>query len=106
MPTMTSSAKKCVNCHKDVTNGKRMKDSSGRYWCVSCGTADQKKKAGASSPVAVKKQVHKGPGLIESLQGMFAGGGGTDKARLIKMLVVMGLLAAGAVWRFSTLHSG
>jgi hypothetical protein len=75
---------------------------------MSCGTADQKKKAAVATPVmAAKKQVHKGPGLIESLQGMFAGGGGgTDKARLIKMLVIMGLLAAGAIWRFSTLHSG
>jgi len=48
MPTTTLSAKKCVNCHKDVTHAKRMKDSSGRYWCVNCGTADQKKKAAAS----------------------------------------------------------
>lgn len=49
------------------------------------------------------KKISKGPGLLESLKDM-GSGGGTDKARLIKMLVFMGLLAAVAVWRFSTLH--
>jgi hypothetical protein len=123
---MTLSAKKCVNCHKDVSNGKRMKDSSGRYWCVRCGEADQKKKAAVSGELCAScgnrfpsakltkmgaskicrgcvKRQNKGPGMLESLKG---GGGGIDKGRLIKMLAILGLLAAGAIWRFSTLHSG
>jgi DNA-directed RNA polymerase subunit RPC12/RpoP len=43
MATATG-AKVCVNCNKDVTHGKRMKDSQGRYWCLDCGTEDSKKK--------------------------------------------------------------
>ncbi len=75
-----------------------MKDSSGRYWCISCGVADQKKKSASLARPAKAK----GPGLFAGLSAM--GSGGTDKARLVKMLIVMGLLAAGAAWRFSTLH--
>lgn len=40
--------KRCVACGKDVTRGKRMKDSAGKYWCLECGMADQKKKGGVS----------------------------------------------------------
>jgi predicted RNA-binding Zn-ribbon protein involved in translation (DUF1610 family) len=49
MSVQTTSAKTCVNCGTDVTRGKRMKDSSGHYWCVACGSADQFKKHGSSS---------------------------------------------------------
>ena len=97
MPTMTLSAKKCVNCHKDVTNGQRMKDSSGRYWCVKCGTADQQKKAATSLRKLAKSVELPKTHIVTA-------GGGVDKGRLVKMLIVMALLVAGAVWRFSTLR--
>jgi len=116
MPTTTLSAKKCVNCHKDVTNSKRMKDHSGRYWCVECGTADQKKKAAAHGEVcascgdrfpaakltkmgaskicpACLKRKTKGSGGPASLKG--SGGVGTNKRMLITLLIVMALMAAG-----------
>ena len=118
MPTTTLSAKKCVNCHKDVTHAKRMKDSSGRYWCVNCGTADQKKKAAASGEICAScrerypatklskmgaskicagcMRKNKAPGVMVSLKS--GGGGGMDKGRLIIMLIIMALLAAGFVY--------
>jgi len=40
--------KLCCSCNKDVTQGKRMKDREGKYWCLECGIADQLKKGGAS----------------------------------------------------------
>ena len=115
-----------MNCNKDVNGQKRMKDSSGRYWCVKCGEADRLKKGqvagepcascGEKFPAAklakygaarlcpsCYKTATKGPGLRGSLGG--GGGGQTDKGKLIKLLVVMGVLAAGAVWRLMTLHS-
>jgi hypothetical protein len=121
MATSTATAKRCMNCHRDVTTGKRMKDSSGRYWCIPCGTADQKKKAGGGGAVAepcgqcgdrfpasklskwggVKlcvgcvKARTKGPGL----KAAFSGGGGGSDAKRTKMMVgvmaVLGLLSLG-----------
>jgi hypothetical protein len=49
MSTETSTGmKSCCACGADVAGQPRMKDSQGRYWCVACGEADQKKKAIAS----------------------------------------------------------
>ena len=126
MSTASLAAKRCVNCDTDVSRAKRMKDSSGRYWCVRCGEADRVKKGqvpgvacgscGEQFPPATLtkygatrlcpacyKAATKGPGL----RGSFGGGGSgqMDKGRLVKMLAVMGVLAAGAVWRLMTLHS-
>ncbi len=39
-----SGAKLCTNCGKDVTHDRRMKDKDGKYWCLSCGIEDKKKK--------------------------------------------------------------
>jgi hypothetical protein len=89
LSTATASIKRCSGCHKDVTNDKRMKDSSGRYWCISCGTEQQKKKALIAA---------------ENRRVKSAAGQGSGKGRLIAMLVVMGLLAAGAAWSFSAMH--
>ncbi len=120
MSTATGTAKRCVNCNKDVTSDKRMKDSSGKYWCVKCGEADQLKKGqtgtscgncgdrypagkltkfGASKlcPTCYKART-KGPGLRESLAA--GGGEGTDKKRLYMGLGVMAVLAVGVVYRF------
>jgi hypothetical protein len=89
MPTATASIKRCSGCHKDVTSDKRMKDSSGRYWCINCGTEQQKKKAILAA---------------ENRTYQVAASSGTDKGRLMKLLVVMGLLAAGAAWSFTAMH--
>jgi len=45
----TASRKVCVQCAKDVTTAKRMKDSKGKYWCIECGKADQAKKGTTAS---------------------------------------------------------
>jgi hypothetical protein len=88
MSTATISIKRCSSCHKDVTNEQRMKDASGRYWCVTCGAVQQKQKALLAAEARRKSKENGGPG----------------KGRLLKMLVVFGLLAAGAAWSFSTLQ--
>ena len=52
MATMTDtsmSTKACCSCGADVTGQRRMKDSQGRYWCVPCGEADERKKQLAAS---------------------------------------------------------
>jgi hypothetical protein len=85
-----------------------MKDSHGRYWCVDCGVADQRKKAAAMSGGGKIKggvAVAKGPGLFDRLRdlkdGLGSGGGGSaSKGRLIMMLVFMGGLAVFAAWQF------
>ena len=46
---VSSGAKVCCSCGKNVSGQKRMKDSQGRYWCVPCGQADQRKKGGGGS---------------------------------------------------------
>src|SRR5207302_6292444 len=44
VPTSTTAgAKICCECGADVTHARRMKDHQGRYWCVPCGEADQKR---------------------------------------------------------------
>jgi hypothetical protein len=103
MTAASTVAKRCIACGKDVTSIKRMKDSQGRYWCVDCGMADQRKKIKAAS----KSQSFSnsggggGVGLIERFRGMTAGGGGgTDKGRLVTMLLIMAIMAAIAGWQF------
>jgi hypothetical protein len=40
----TAGLKVCCACGADVNGQPRMKDSKGRYWCLPCGEADQRKK--------------------------------------------------------------
>ena len=42
--SLTGSRKICCSCGADVTHKKRMKDSSGTYWCFECGVADTRSK--------------------------------------------------------------
>ena len=122
MATSTATAKRCVNCNKDVTSDKRMKDSSGKYWCVKCGEADRAKKGqtgvacgncGDRFPEAKLTRFGKDkvcPACYrKGTKGGSGGGSGSAdpdaKKRMVKMLAIMGVLAAGAVWRFMTLHS-
>ena len=41
----TAGIKACCACGTDVAGQPRMKDSHGRYWCMPCGEADQRRKA-------------------------------------------------------------
>ena len=122
MSSATATAKRCVNCNKDVSNDKRMKDSSGKYWCLKCGEADQMKKGQTGVPCgscadrypAAKLTKYGSAKLCPTCYktatrgpkgGGFSSGGQTDKGKLIKMLVVMGVLAVIFAWRMMTLHS-
>jgi len=120
MVATSTVVKRCVTCGKDVTNDKRMKDSQGKYWCIACGTEDQKKKAhsgdtctscGEHFPTAqLAKMGHsklcksclkarqKSPGLMERFKA--GGSDAGEKARLVKMLAAMALLALVAVWQY------
>ena len=69
--SVSSGAKHCCNGGKTVAGQKRMKDSQGRYWCVPCGQADQRKKGG-------------GGGGGSSSQTTCAGCGGTFPARKLQ----------------------
>lgn len=45
MAATATGAKYCCKCGTDVTTIQRMRDSGGRYWCLSCGQKDQRTKA-------------------------------------------------------------
>jgi hypothetical protein len=42
--SLNGNRKLCCSCGADVTHKKRMKDSSGTYWCYECGVADTRSK--------------------------------------------------------------
>ena len=102
MTATSTVAKRCIACGKDVSGTKRMKDSQGKYWCVDCGTADQRKKIKAASrSKSVNNSGGGGVGLIDRLKDLTSGsGGGADKGRLVKMLLIMAIMAAIAGWQF------
>ena len=45
----TTGIKACCACGADVANQPRMKDSHGRYWCMPCGQADERRKLSAAT---------------------------------------------------------
>jgi predicted RNA-binding Zn-ribbon protein involved in translation (DUF1610 family) len=118
--TATSTSKVCVQCGRDVTGAQRMRDSQGKYWCIACGEADQRKKkhsegavcAGCSKtfapsemtainllPYCAKcaKRRKKATRSSESLLSrLTASSDQIDKRRLAMMLAFMGLLAVVA----------
>ncbi|HSV15579.1 MAG TPA: hypothetical protein VLI90_15060 [Tepidisphaeraceae bacterium] len=102
MTTGSTATKRCITCGKDVTTIKRMKDSQGRYWCVDCGMADRRKKMKAASKSKSVSNSGGGVSLMERLRDHTGGGGagGTDKGRLVKMLVAVAIMAAIAGWQF------
>lgn len=120
--------KSCVACGKNLNGQKRMKDSQGRYWCIECGTEDQKRKlaaggvgANACSSCGQTFPGHqltvwgsrklcpacspssRGPGMMETITGFFSslgsgGGGGVDTKKLVVMGLLMAILAAIALY--------
>lgn len=126
--TESGIVKACVSCGKQVNGQKRMKDSQGRYWCIECGTEDQRKKmmsSGGGSQCGgcaetfpahqlskwgtrllctnCSRSQSKGPGLTQTLKGLFSGsGGGGDKKKLIKLAAVMGLLLLFVIWQHTS----
>jgi len=45
---VSSRKKVCVKCNADLNGKRRVKDSSGTYWCYDCAKADELKKHGKS----------------------------------------------------------
>ncbi len=127
--TETSTTKVCVACGKSVNGQKRMKDSQGRYWCMECGAEDKKKKqsvlggnmctaCGQMFPAhqlskwgsrmlctTCTKAQNKGPGAMATIKGFFSGLGssGANTGKLIKLLLIMGVLVLLTIWRYATL---
>jgi len=126
--TETSTTKACVACGKNLNGQKRMKDSQGQYWCMECGTEDKRKKlmssgggnacaaCGQSFPAHQlskfgKEQLcggcirnrTKGPGLKQTLAGLFSGGGQADTGKLYKLIAIMIIMILLTIWRFATL---
>jgi hypothetical protein len=126
--TETGVVKTCVQCGKNLNGQKRMKDSQGRYWCLECGEADQKKKAASAAAVGANicsgcgdtfpahqlqawgskrlcpkcSPSSKGPGVMATVTGLFKGGGGSgggsDKKKIAIMFIVMVILASIALY--------
>jgi len=119
--TASSTSKVCVSCGRDVTGAQRMRDSQGKYWCIACGEADQRKKKGSDGVVCAgcsktfapsdmtavnllpyctkcvkrrKKATHSGESLLSRLTSSTDQ---IDKRRLALMIGVMALLAIVAV---------
>lgn len=117
--TETGTVKSCIACGKNLNGQKRMKDSQGRYWCIECGTEDQKKKmaagggaANACSSCGQTFPPHqlsvwgsrklcpsctpssKGPGLMATVTGILSGlgGGGGGGGSDKKKLIMMGII--------------
>jgi hypothetical protein len=100
-----------------VTGAQRMRDSQGKYWCIACGEADQRKKKGSDGVVCAgcsktfppsemtaisllpyctkcAKRRKKATRSTESFLSRFtASSDQIDKRRLAMMLAFMGLLA-------------
>ena len=63
MTTETATIKSCCACGVSVSGQARMKDSQGKYWCIACGEADQRRKhiTATSAPCAAcRKSFPKG----------------------------------------------
>jgi hypothetical protein len=120
--TASSTSKVCVQCGRDVTGAQRMRDSQGKYWCIACGEADQRKRKGSEGVVCAgcsktfppaamtavnllpyctkcvkkrKKASHSGESIFSRLS---ASSDQVDKKRLVMMLAFMAVLAAIACW--------
>jgi len=100
----SAGGKRCVQCGRDVSHRKRMKDSRGRYWCYDCGAADEARKGnGLMTPCAkcgkptAPQDLHRSGEqyvcgtCIDSARESPGRAAGMGKADLIKLAV--GLLA-------------
>jgi hypothetical protein len=99
-----------------------MRDSQGKYWCIACGEADQRKRKGSEGIVCAgcsktfppasmtavnllpycngcakrrKKATRSGESLLSRLS---ASSDQIDKKRLLMMIALMGVLALVACW--------
>lgn len=122
----TATVKRCVSCGKDVAGTKRMKDSQGQYWCIDCGTADQKKRAGSVGAVSgsrcdvcgemfpptqlqvwgnrkicgpcVRRRSKGGGGsMLTTLKGMFGSSGSAEEGRGKLIKLLIAMALLGAI---------
>ncbi len=61
----------CYKCGTNVSSSKRMRDSSGRYWCIPCGETDKKKKAASIGTLCGGCGEQFSPSKLTKLSGQF-----------------------------------
>lgn len=83
MTTTSSGVKVCCECGKDLSKGQRIKDSEGRYWCPSCDETD--------------KWMRKRGFTIDKKKTTEASSEPSNRGKMVKMLVIVGLLAVAAI---------
>jgi hypothetical protein len=117
----TTTVKQCCACGKNLNGQKRMKDSQSRYWCMDCGTEDQKKKMMSSGGgntcgscgemfpehqlsvfgskklcAGCIKRKNKGPGMMETITGALGSlrgsGGGGGSANKKKLVAMLAIM--------------
>jgi predicted RNA-binding Zn-ribbon protein involved in translation (DUF1610 family) len=102
--TVSTTDKRCSKCGKDVNGQRRMKDASGKYWCVDCGAKDEMGKGSGSlvqpcpscgNPVHAANMVRDkktGKYTCDSCQGKGgSSGGGVDEAKKQKIKIGLAL---------------
>lgn len=127
MPSATTTAgvKLCCQCGIDVAGHKRMKDHRGRYWCVDCAKADEKRKRLLESGVCAgcgeafhgheltvigfstyckrclkTRAKQETGGFVNNVKDMLSGSKDYEKRTLLTMLIISAVLVALAVWHW------
>lgn len=70
MSTRAVAVKTCCKCQINLSGIKRMKDSSGQYWCVPCGQRDQARKAMSTGSVCASCGEAADPTRITMVKGL------------------------------------
>ena len=76
--------KSCCQCGKDLAGAPRKKDVHSRYWCIPCDGSERR-----MARLGFEETVSQTPSLT--------GDGSAERARLVKMLSLMGGMAALAL---------
>lgn len=68
--SLSGTRKLCCSCGADVTHKKRMKDSSGTYWCYDCGVADTRSKREREGTACPDCRVKFAPSQLTDVDGV------------------------------------
>ncbi len=108
---VSTSAKRCTKCGKDVNGQRRMKDPKGNYWCYECGSQDEASKGSGTlvQPCPVcKKPIHAMNMVRNKKTGQYvcddcatkgkgSGSAGTDDRKKKLIMAVLAIIVLGAV---------
>lgn len=70
MSAQAVAVKTCCKCGLNLSGIKRMKDSTGQYWCVPCGQRDQARKAMSTGSVCASCGTAADPSRITMVKGL------------------------------------